>query len=125
MTAHSPFGSNNFDPNSNSFVRKLNLTLEQIFQDEDLTIPQIAEQLNMDEVTLWRKVQRYYKTSPQLFLRDFRLTKAYSLLHDPEIRISEIAYDCGFKSLANFSRVFRHRYNASPLDVRRSLGSAG
>lgn len=125
MNTHPPFGPSSIGPNSNSFVQKLASVLEHIFQDEDLCIPVIAQQLNMDDVTLWRKTKRYCKTNPQLLLRDFRLAKAYAMLHDPEMRISDIAYDCGFRSITNFSRVFKDKYKVSPLDFRRGLESAG
>ena len=120
MTAYSNFESNAFDSVRNSFVQQLLMVLEQRYHEEELTIPQIAGQLNMSVCTLYRKIQAYRKTTPQLFLRDFRLSKAYLMLKNPEARISEVAYECGFKSIANFSRVFKTRYNICPLKIRKS-----
>jgi len=124
MNTRSPFGPSSIGPNSNSFVQKLASVLERTFQDEDLCIPVIAKQLNMDDVTLWRKTKRYCKTNPQLLLRDFRLAKAYAMLHDPEMPISDIAYDCGFRSITNFSRAFKDKYKVSPSDLRRNLSNS-
>lgn len=125
MTLYPHIESNAIDSSRNSFVKKLIAVLEQWYQEDKLSIPQIAKELNICESHLCRKVRAYCKTTPQLYLRDFRLIKAYPMLFDPEIRISEVAYDCGFKSAANFSRVFRDKYKISPLDIRRNLGSAG
>ena len=35
-----------------------------------------------------------------------------------QLSVSEIAYDCGFKSSAHFARVFRARFNEPPSTYR-------
>jgi len=55
-------------------------------------------------------------------LVDRRLKLIEQILHDPlhaQRRISDIAFRSGFRDLSYFNRVFRHKYGATPSEVRR------
>jgi AraC-like DNA-binding protein len=50
-----------------------------------------------------------------------RLQRAYSMLASNDLgqlSVSEIAFACGFSTVSRFHRVFRHRFAATPADVR-------
>jgi AraC-like DNA-binding protein len=56
-------------------------------------------------------------------IMELRLQKARAMLEGVEHagrRISDIAFDCGFAELSHFSRTFRARFGASPVQFRRS-----
>jgi AraC-like DNA-binding protein len=50
-----------------------------------------------------------------------RIEKAKNLLLNPNLRISEIAYEVGFQSLTHFNRVFKKILGRSPTDYRTQL----
>jgi AraC-like DNA-binding protein len=50
-----------------------------------------------------------------------RLEDARTRLLNPNLRISEIAYDVGFQSLAQFNRTFKRVFGQSPSDFRARL----
>ena len=50
-----------------------------------------------------------------------RLEDARTRLLNPNLRISEIAYDVGFQSLTQFNRTFRRIYGQSPSQFRMQL----
>jgi len=55
------------------------------------------------------------------FLRDHRLDRACQMLVNPRfahLKISVIAYDCGFGELSNFNHAFRDRFATTPRDIR-------
>jgi AraC-like DNA-binding protein/ligand-binding sensor protein len=52
-----------------------------------------------------------------------RLEDARTRLLNPNLRISEIAYDVGFQSLTQFNRTFKRVYGQSPSDFRARLSS--
>jgi AraC-like DNA-binding protein/ligand-binding sensor protein len=54
------------------------------------------------------------------YLGRVRIEKAKTLLLNPHLRISEIAYDVGFQSLTHFNRVFRQVTGQSPTAFRDS-----
>jgi AraC-like DNA-binding protein len=53
-----------------------------------------------------------------------RVEKARNLLLNPNLRISEIAYEVGFQSLTHFNRVFKKITGQSPTDYRGQLAPA-
>ena len=55
------------------------------------------------------------------FVRSERLDRAHAMLSDPKqarLRISEIAYACGFGDLSHFNKCFRQRFAMRPSEVR-------
>jgi AraC-like DNA-binding protein/ligand-binding sensor protein len=54
-----------------------------------------------------------------------RVESAKSLLLDPHLRVSEIAFRAGFQSLAHFNRVFRRLVGESPTGYRARLPARG
>jgi AraC-like DNA-binding protein len=52
-----------------------------------------------------------------------RLEDARNRLLNPNLRISEIAYDVGFQSLTQFNRTFKRVFGQSPSEFRARLSS--
>ncbi len=42
-------------------------------------------------------------------------------LADPEAKVLDIAFDCGFGDLSNFNHAFRAEFGVSPRAYRRTL----
>ena len=53
-----------------------------------------------------------------------RLEDAKTRLLNPNLRISEVAYDVGFQSLTQFNRTFRRIFGQSPTEYRAKLPPA-
>jgi len=73
-----------------------------------------------------RYLQKLFETDGATFsnfLLGQRLARAHRMLTNPRFdasQVSAIAYDAGFGDLSYFNRNFRHRYGATPRDVRKS-----
>ena len=52
-----------------------------------------------------------------------RLEDARNRLLNPNLRISEIAYDVGFQSLTQFNRTFKRVFGQSPTEFRARVSS--
>jgi AraC-like DNA-binding protein len=52
------------------------------------------------------------------FVSRVRVEKAKRLLLNPNLRVSEIAFEVGFQSLTNFNRMFKRIVRRSPTDYR-------
>jgi AraC-like DNA-binding protein len=59
------------------------------------------------------------------YLARVRIEKSKNLLLNPNLRVSEIAYEVGFQSLTHFNRVFKKLLGQSPTDYRAHLTVAG
>jgi len=58
------------------------------------------------------------------FVSRTRVEKAKNLLLNPNLRVSEIAYEVGFQSLTHFNRVFKQIMGESPTEYRGHLPKA-
>ncbi|UAB84171.1 helix-turn-helix transcriptional regulator [Zunongwangia sp. SCSIO 43204] len=62
--------------------------------------------------------KRTYEESINEYHLRKRLEKAYALIRDTSMSISEISEECGFVSLAHFSRSFKKHYSVAPSKIR-------
>ena len=91
-----------------------------------------ADPLRLREIAMAMHVSTFYfckmfKKATGLTFTDYlgrvRVEKAKSLLANPHLRISEIAYSVGFQSLTHFNRVFRELTGESPTNYREHTKS--
>ena len=91
---------------------------------EDLSLGQVAAAVHTSIFyfcKLFRKVTGLTFTE---FVSRTRVEKAKNLLLNPNLRISEIAYEVGFQSLTHFNRVFKNVVGESPTEFRARLPKA-
>jgi len=55
------------------------------------------------------------------YLSRIRIERARNLLLNPQLRVSEIAFEVGFQSLTHFNRVFKNTVGQSPTRYREQL----
>lgn len=63
----------------------------------------------------------YYHTTPGKWLTNKRLDHAHMLLTTSKQSISEIAFHSGFENVSHFSRVYKEKFDLSPLQFRKKL----
>ncbi|MCJ8292320.1 MAG: helix-turn-helix transcriptional regulator [Crocinitomicaceae bacterium] len=105
-----------FDTNSYQFK-----DIIQTHLFEDLNLKDLAFFTGLSLSSFKRKFSTVYGTSPNKYIISKRLEKAQILLKTSELRISEIAYDCGFNDLGYFSKSFKNNYKLSPSEYRSTL----
>jgi len=90
-------------------------------QAESISLDQIAKTLNVSTFYFCK----LFKKATGLTFTDYfartRIERAKNLLLNPNVRISEVAYDCGFLSLTHFNRLFKRSVGKSPTHYRQSL----
>ena len=73
----------------------------------------------MGESQLKRKVRRLTGKSMANYITQLRMEKAMQLLKSrPDLRVGDVAEQCGFMDVAYFSRVFRQHYGMTPTVAR-------
>lgn len=83
-----------------------------------LTIEQLAEQNNLSVSSFKREFAKIYNDSPANYIKNKRLERAAELLLVSDQRITDIAFDCGFNDLANFTKSFSDKYGVTPTNYR-------
>lgn len=102
-----------FSPSSYSFKQIIESNLYYHFTTEEL-----AEMTHLSLSSFKREFKKNYNATPASYIRNKRLEKAAELLLISEERITDIAFDCGFNDLANFSKLFHEKFNNSPSNYR-------
>ena len=87
-------------------------------QTEDLSLADVARAVNTSTFYFCKSFKKATGLHFTDYLSRVRIEKAKNLLLNPNLRVSEIAYEVGFQSLTHFNRVFRKLVGESPSDYR-------
>jgi AraC-like DNA-binding protein/ligand-binding sensor protein len=90
---------------------------------EELSLGQVARAVNASSFYFCKMFKKGTGMNFTEFVCRVRLEKAKNLLLNPNLRISEIAYQVGFQSLTHFNRIFKKLVGESPTDYRAKLKS--
>jgi len=93
-------------------------------QAEDLSLGQVAKAVNTSVFYFCKMFKKATGINFTDYLSRVRIEKAKNLLLNPNLRISEIAYEVGFQSLTHFNRVFKKLLGQSPTEYREKLPAA-
>lgn len=89
--------------------------------EDELSLGRVARVVN---VSAGYFSELFHKTTGLTFteyVARVRVEKVKSLLENPRLQITTIAYDTGFKSLSQFNRVFKRVSGVSPREYRLKL----
>lgn len=92
---------------------------------EDMSLQDVARVVNMSTFHFCKMFKKATGLTFTEYLSLVRITKAKNLLLNPNLRISEIAYEVGFQSLTHFNRIFRRIVGDSPSHYREKLPGSG
>lgn len=109
----------NFGISEQDFLRKLNELIEINIDKSLYTVEDLAKDLNISRIQLYRKVKAMLGISISDHINNIRLEKAKELLLNSNQNISEIAYSVGFSSPNYFSTSFKNKYGLSPKDFKK------
>jgi len=84
----------------------------------NLSLDELARLCHLSTSSFKRKFNEVFNTSPKKYISQKKIEKAAELLKSENLRISDIAYDVGFDSLATFNRNFISTYGKSPSEYR-------
>ncbi len=90
----------------------------QEHQAEDLSLGQVARAVNTSTFYFCKMFKKVTGINFTNYVSRVRIEKAKDLLLNPNLRVSEIAYEVGFQSLTHFNRVFKKILGQSPTDYR-------
>jgi AraC-like DNA-binding protein len=85
------------------------------------TVQYVAEKLNVSPGYLSGLLKTLTGQSTQQHIHDKLIEKAKEKLSTTDLSVSEIAYELGFEHPQSFSKIFKTKTNASPLEFRASF----
>ena len=86
--------------------------------EEELSLPRVAKAVNVSANHLSEKFKQVTGVNFVEYIARARFEKARGLLHNSNLRVSEIAFAVGFQSLSQFNRVFKKLSGKSPTEYR-------
>ena len=88
---------------------------------EQLSLARAARAVNMSTFYFCKMFKKVTGINFTDYLSRVRIEKAKNLLLNPNLRVSEIAFEVGFQSLTHFNRVFKKLLGQSPTEYRAQL----
>ena len=90
---------------------------KELYKEPDLTLPTLAEQLNVTRRSLSQLINQKTNSNFNRFINQYRVEAAKKILTDPKydhLNMLGIAFEVGFNSKATFFAVFKHIEGVSP-----------
>jgi AraC-like DNA-binding protein len=92
---------------------------------DELTLQEVSKRVNMSTFYFCKMFKKSTGMTFTAYLSLVRIGKAKNLLLNPNLRVSEIAFEVGFQSLTHFNRIFRKIVGQSPSEYRAKLPHPG
>jgi len=100
--------------------------LSEVFQyvnenyKKDIVLIEIAAIANMTPTSFCRMFRLKTKKSFVEYLNEIRVSKACKFLLETDLSMSEIAYECGYKTASNFNKLFKKFMGMTPSEFKKS-----
>lgn len=105
--------------NDNEMLRPVFSYIWKHFR-EDISIKQLADTVHLSPSYFMGQFRKCVGFSAKEYISHYRISYACKALADTSRKISEIAFDSGFKNLSNFNRLFFRIIGCTPTDYRNS-----
>ncbi|MFU1857182.1 hypothetical protein BWD42_21410 [Sphingobacterium sp. CZ-UAM] len=112
--------SDSINESNRRFLNSFSAIVESKLSDQRLSVDDIAGELNLSRVQLYRKVKQLLDCSISEYIVERRLKKAKSLMADG-LHINEIYSHVGFSSASYFASAFKKKYGQSPSAYKKEL----
>ena len=101
------------------FLQRLAAVTEENLGNEDFNVDVLADIMHMSRSSLNRKLRGVLDMTPNDYIRQERLRKAYRLLKEG-YRSNEACQMAGFNTPSYFARCFQQQFGISPKDLQRN-----
>lgn len=87
---------------------------------EKIYIRDLAGLVNMNEQYFCRFFKSAIGQSPVAYLNEYRIRRAFSLLLDSDLPVTDVCLQCGFNNFGNFLREFKKYSGTTPARYRKA-----
>ena len=96
------------------FLHELYELTEKNYQAESFNVNKLCELIGISRPQLYRKTSALTGKSPNIFIRDLRMQKAWNLLKEKKGNVSEVSMAIGYANPSYFSKVFHETFGYNP-----------
>lgn len=101
-------------PQVDEFMQQVINRIEVQLSDVNLNVKMLAEQMNMSQPTLFRRLKQHTDLSVIEIIRSIRVSKAAALLMEKRYSIQEISDLVGFNDVRTLRKHFTAKFGVSP-----------
>ena len=102
-----------------AFIIRFKDVVEKRLAESELSVEDLAADMHLSRVQLYRKVKSVTGSSPVELLRTARLNRGYQMLLTTDKSVSEVAYAVGFTAPSYFTKCFKDEFGKSPTDMKQ------
>lgn len=92
------------------------------FVDENyhrnIKVEEIGRKIGINQNTIRKSFKAQYNMTVSDYIAELRMLKAKKLITNKELMIKEIAIECGYEYVQNFTRAFKKKFGVSPEKLR-------
>lgn len=99
------------------FILELKLFIEENMMNQELNVELLSEHFAVSLAQLHRKIKSLIGSTPNNLIKSIRLKKAYQLIRDNGLRVSEAAYQTGFSDPNYFTICFKKEFGENPSQI--------
>ncbi|KAA0127150.1 helix-turn-helix transcriptional regulator [Chryseobacterium sp. SN22] len=100
---------------------KTPLTIKKFIDENyhrNIKAEDIGKLIGINQNKIRKEFKAHYHRTVSDYMAELRMLKAKKLITDREIMIKEIAIECGYEYVQNFTRAFKKKFGISPEKLR-------
>jgi signal transduction histidine kinase/ligand-binding sensor domain-containing protein/DNA-binding response OmpR family regulator len=114
-------GSNKLNRTDNEFLERTLALVEKNLDKTNFGTNQLSKELFVSRTQLHRKIISITGQPPGELIRTTKLKHAAKLLIEGKLSVTQIAYEIGFSSPAQFTRAFSKQFNCVPSEYSSKI----
>ena len=111
-------------PKEAAFLTRINQCILENIDNDQFDANALSSAMTMSRAQLLRRMKSITGNSPGYYIKTMRLEKAKELLETSDVSVSEAAFQTGFTSPSNFTKVFSEKYGINPSQFLRTRRNA-
>jgi signal transduction histidine kinase/DNA-binding response OmpR family regulator len=96
------------------FILELKLFIEENIINRELSVELLSKHFAVSLAQLHRKIKSLTDSTPNNLIKSIRLKKAFKLISEEGLRVSEAAYQTGFSDPNYFTTCFKKEFGKNP-----------
>ena len=108
------------DERDQKLLVQLSVWVDSHLASPDLSVDKFAEEMGYGRTTFYNKLKALTGNTPNEYIRERRLQKAYELLGTMNnVTVAEVAYQVGMATPQYLSTIFKKRFGISPTRLQK------
>lgn len=88
---------------------------------EEISLDTVSQMIGMNKQAFCRYFKKLTQKTFTEFVNEIRIGNACKLLHEKELTVGQLAYNCGFNSISNFNKFFKLHKGVTPKAYQKEI----